>query len=69
MERGGGSVGSEHEGGIMLDAGGVAGVSMFSGCIFLSVFSLSALSVGGKCSWARLFVGAWAGVEWQMSMP
>ena len=49
MERGGGSVGSEHEGGIMLDVGSVAGVSMFGGCISLSVFPLSALSVGGKC--------------------
>lgn len=49
VERGGGSVGSEHEGGIMLDVGSVAGVSMFGGCISLSVFPLSALSVGGKC--------------------
>ena len=38
MERGGGRVGSEHEGGIMLDVGGVAGVFMFDDCVSLSVF-------------------------------
>ena len=38
MGRDGGSVRSGHEGGIMLDVGGVAGVFMFGDCISLSAF-------------------------------